>query len=373
MHILREYVDRIEGLSGFASEVASNPLSQGVALDINPIWLYAYRLHCAGLIPRFLDGLWPEFGMASHLVEMLMARQAFDEDAIDFDWVDKTGWVREHTQYLRENHGHSLPDYLYTFIVKVITKPISRDRFKERDQLLYLTTRQTFFTMVETRPLGALALSPGDGCNAAGIPGTIGGFLRDLNTGTIYASTCGHVVSSGVNVTDASGKQIGICRHSKAPHILSSNQYCRSGDPGTNKLDFALMDCGKTAGKNTVSGKAAQIVPHQTIILRGAASKVNAFEVGAHMITYCPGTSNTCFEKMFEVRPRASSGLLNARVHAAITPLPTQGDSGGWVETSSKEWCGVLIAADHLMGYALEADDIVAQADVAFGTQLQLT
>jgi hypothetical protein len=75
---------------------------------------------------------------------------------------------------------------------------------------------------------------------------------------------------------------------------------------------------------------------------------------------------------MFEVRPRASSGLLNARVHAAITTIPTQGDSGGWVETSSKEWCGVLVAADHLMGYALEANDTVAEADVEFGTQLDL-
>ena len=163
MHILREYVDRIEGLSGFASEVASNALTQGVALDINPIWLYAYRLHCAGLIPRFLHGPWPEFGMASHLVEMLMERQAFDEDAIDFDWMDKTGWVQEHTQYLREHHENSLPDYLLPFIVKVITKPMNRDQFREREQILYLTTRQAFFAIVETRPLGALALSPGDG------------------------------------------------------------------------------------------------------------------------------------------------------------------------------------------------------------------
>ena len=41
-------------------------------------------------------------------------------------------------------------------------------------------------------------------------------------------------------------------------------------------------------------------------------------------------------------------------------------------KTRSKEWCGVLVAADHLMGYALEAADTVTEADVAFGTQLQL-
>jgi hypothetical protein len=42
------------------------------------------------------------------------------------------------------------------------------------------------------------------------------------------------------------------------------------------------------------------------------------------------------------------------------------------LQTTSKEWCGILVAADHLMGYALEADDTIAQADIVFGTQLQL-
>lgn len=93
MHILREYVERIGGLQGFASEVASNPVSQGVALDINPIWLYAYRLHCAGLTPSHFHGPWPDFGMAWYLIEMLMAGQTFDGDEIDFNWVDKSGWV----------------------------------------------------------------------------------------------------------------------------------------------------------------------------------------------------------------------------------------------------------------------------------------
>jgi hypothetical protein len=42
------------------------------------------------------------------------------------------------------------------------------------------------------------------------------------------------------------------------------------------------------------------------------------------------------------------------------------------LQTTSKEWCGILVAADHLMGYALEADESIIQADQAFGTHAQL-
>ena len=336
MHILREYVDRIEGLRGFASEVASSPISQGVALDINPIWLYAYRLHNAGLAPLHFHGPWPDFGMAWYVIEMLMAGQSFDGDEIDFNWVDKMGWVQEYTERLRGNRNNSISESMYPFIVKAIAKPIDREQFKERELLLDLTTRQSFFSIVETRPLGALALSPGDGCLAGGIPGTIGGFLRDRNTGTTYAATCGHVVSAGTKVFDTSGSRIGVCRHSKAPHMLSTNNSCSPGDPGTNRLDLALIDYNNVAGKNTVSATANKIVPKQLIIFRGGKPQTHDFEVGGLMMTYCPGTSNTCFENLFEVRPRPNSGLLNARVHASFTPIPTQGDSGGWVRQDPK-------------------------------------
>ncbi|MGB2666635.1 MAG: hypothetical protein WAK48_21710 [Candidatus Acidiferrum sp.] len=49
-----------------------------------------------------------------------------------------------------------------------------------------------------------------------------------------------------------------------------------------------------------------------------------------------------------------------------------QGDSRGWLETAANEWCGVLVAVDNLMGYALEAEDTLVQANKVFGTKLQL-
>jgi hypothetical protein len=33
MHVLRQYVDRVEGLMAFAEAAASNPVAQGIVLD----------------------------------------------------------------------------------------------------------------------------------------------------------------------------------------------------------------------------------------------------------------------------------------------------------------------------------------------------
>jgi hypothetical protein len=107
--------------------------------------------------------------------------------------------------------------------------------------------------------------------------------------------------------------------------------------------------------------------------MRGGVTNVNTFEVGGLAMIYCPGNSNVCFENLFEVRPRSSGGILNPRLRTALATVPTQGDSGAWLETTSaSEWCGVLVAADTLMGYALEADDVISEANMAFGMQLQL-
>jgi len=373
MHILRQYVEQIEGLTGFVFEASSTSMTQGIALDINPIWLYAYRLYQAGLRPSwFFHGPWPELESGWRFVDSLMANQTYDNEAIDFTWIDKSGFVQELTYRLSGERDNPVPDSSLPFLVKVVTRPFLSDEIDARERLRFLTTHQRFFAILETRPLGTLAVAPGDGCIAGGNPGTLGGFLRDQNTGLIYAATCGHVAPAGVNVATTAGINLGPCTHSHAPHVLAAGQNCRPGCVGSNLLDLALIQTNGSHCANTATGVATQIVPHQPISLNGAASGQNTFEVGALMITYCPGASNICFENMFEVRPQVSGGLLNPRIRAALTSLPTQGDSGGWLQTTSKEWCGVLVAADHLMGYALEADGSIIQADLAFGTQLQL-
>lgn len=370
MHVLRPYVNSIEGLAGFVEEVAGNVVTQGVVLDVNPIWLAAYRMARAGLRPEAFDMhwmLWPAL-----LVEDLLLSETIERDTTDFKWSDKSGRVENLTRNLLENFHKTLPASALPFLVKVIARPVGTDLAAARAELVELTAAQNFFALVETRPMGRLAVAPGDVCAAGGSTGTIGGFLRNQNGTTIYAATCGHVVSKHTNVT-ASGGSLGTCSHSHAPKQLATGQSCTPSCLSANKLDLALIDIGNASVSNTVTGIAAQIASRQSIVLRGGVTNVNIFEVGGLAVTYCPGNSNVCFENLFEVRPRSTGGILNPRIRTALATVPTQGDSGAWLETTSaSEWCGVLVAADTLMGYALEAADVIAEANAHFGMQLQL-
>lgn len=370
MHALRPFINTIEGLTGFVELVASNAAAQGIVLDINPIWLAAYRVARAGLRAEVFDIFWPHW--PGWIIEELLPSETVEGDAIDFSWTDKAGRVENLTRNLLDNFQKPMPASALPFLVKVIAKPVGSDLAEARAQLVTLTAAQSFFALVETRPLGRLAVAPGDACVAGAGSGTIGGFLRNQNGSGIYAATCGHVVSKGSSVS-VSGAHVGVCSHSHAPNQLGAGQLCTPSCPSANKLDLALIDIGSATVSNTVTGIAAQIASRQSIVMRGGVTSVNTFEVGGVVITYCPGNSNVCFENLFEVRPRSSGGILNPRIRTAFATVPTQGDSGAWLETTSAtEWCGVLVAADTLMGYALEADDVVAEANSAFGMQLQV-
>lgn len=370
MHVLRNYVDTLEGLTEFAAAAARNPVAQGIVLDVNPIWLSAYRMQRAGLRSHAFDLRW--YGWWSILLDEFHNLEAVEGDAIDFTWTDKSGMVESITRHLLQSSQEYPSSASIPFIIKVVARPVGAELFETRSQLVNLVTSQRFFALVETRPLGTLAAAPGDSCLAGGVPGTIGGFLRDGNNVDIYAATCGHVATKHASVTVASAR-LGTCSDSHPPTQLPPGQYCAPACSNSNKLDLALIDVGNASVANVVIGIASQIVSRQSIILRGGVSGVNTFEVGGLVLTYCPGNSNVCFENMFEVRPRLAGGILNPRIRTALATVPTQGDSGGWLETTSaSEWCGVLVATDTLMGYALEADDTIREANTAFNMNLRV-
>ena len=362
MHVLRRYVGEIQGLAEFLEAAARNPVTQGVLLDVNPIWFTAYCAARSGLRPGWL--LWDAWFWGFPRIEAVAG------DAIDFGWIDMTGWVDEWTHRIVGDSKKHIQKRDQPFLVKAIARPVGSDQFGAREELVALVTAQSFLAVVETRPLGRLAVSSGESCLAAGVRGTVGGFLRDQKSGKGYAATCGHVAQQGATVS-VSGTIVGQCSFSKPPIQLASGQLCTPGCQHNNRLDFALIDTGNAIVANTVQGVAAQIASRQGIFLR-VGTGVQNYEVGGLMMTYCPGNSNVCFENMFEVRPRNSGGILHPGVQVLLATVPTQGDSGAWIETTSSEWCGVLVAADGLMGYALEADDTVNEADKAFGTKLQL-
>jgi hypothetical protein len=363
MHVLQQYVERFEGLSSFVKSAAENPLTQAIILDINPIWLRSYDLFHAGLDPRFYEsGPFP--GGRWWQDEALMLRT----DAVDLSWTNSPEWVR---YYCRELFGKDIPETLLPFLVKVVVRPIAGpDDLERRYSMARHILSQPLPALIETRPAGNLCLAPGDSIRTgAAKSGTIGGFLKD-DKSNIYAATCGHVVNAGDTVT-INGKSIGKCSFSFAPVSMQPGQICVQYCAHANNFDMALIGVNAPqAVSNTVTGIARQIWCRQSIACR--TSKVSAYEVGGLALTYSVGNSNVCFENIFEVRPVLNRNL-NPKVAFAAVSVPVPGDSGAWVETASgSDWCGVLVAADGIMGYALCADSMLAEAQKRFGIDLQL-
>src|SRR5436309_5475165 len=107
MHLLRPYVNRIEGLTAFLEAAAGNAVTQGVVLDVNPIWLAAYRMARTGLRPDAFDmhwSLWPVL-----LMEELFLSETIEGDAIDFNWTDKAGLAENLTRNLMEDFHKPIP------------------------------------------------------------------------------------------------------------------------------------------------------------------------------------------------------------------------------------------------------------------------
>jgi hypothetical protein len=359
MHLLRDKAREIDGLESFIDSVSISPSTQGVVVDLNPLWFYAYRISQAGLNPNNFD-IAPSLQLES-ASQLIQGRDSF----IDLNWKDPLV-----DKFCQNTFGRNFgPNNC--FLVKVVAFPvIYPERLEERRALVAAVQTAPFPAIVETRPPATLVISSGDLCvTGSGSRGTVGGFLKDTKTSNVYAATCGHVVASGP--VTVNGQVIGKCTHAWAPTRLATGQVCDSTGSGVNRLDLALIDVTGTSVTNSMSAVAQTVNPHELINVAGAVTGVASYEVGGACMIYQIG--GICFGNLFEVRPPPPGGILGPRFSALVATVPQPGDSGAWVQRKgTSDWCGVVVASDHLMGYALEADTVISQANGAFGMNLHL-
>lgn len=365
MHYLRTRVEQIEGLNGFIDSVCKNRITQAVVLDVNPIWLAAYQLSQAGIDPHILGRYWPPDLPYGHSPLDWLQSVAGSIGYMDLNWN------HEVVSYLtRRVFGRDLKAY-EQFLVKAVAFPtLSPELARERAALIEIVHAAPFPAIVETRTPAALVVSCGDQCiSGTGNRGTIGGFLKDSLSGTIFAATCGHVVSSGlVTVKSAS---IGLCSKSHAPSAVGATHLCHPKGAGLTRLDLALIDIGSASVTNTLSTIAPFVYSGEDVTAIGAVTGMVSYQVGGVSLVHKIGTH--CFANLFEIRPPAGSGVISLRAKALVATVPQPGDSGAWIQpTGSKEWCGMVVAADHLMGYALEADTIISEGNSVFKMNLDL-
>lgn len=200
--------------------------------------------------------------------------------------------------------------------------------------------------------------------------GTLGGFLRDAATGTVYGVSCSHVAEPGdaVTIWDArTGKfePLGTCRFASS---FSPGAGCGSTcykDPHAISVDCSLIELDdprvatrRVKGIGDISDLLLATSIPRPVIVSGGSSGVANFEAtnfGLWNEFALPNGSCQCFSDLFELAP-PPSGILAPKFAAFFSSMVKNGDSGAWVlsdrDDGSYNLCGTVLGGNGTRGYA---------------------
>ena len=352
------------GLDRIADYVLEREEIHGIQIDVNPFWTYLYQRY------RFESNMPENLFVAYHRYSGSLFDQRFNEfppleaipGPVNIYW-QPAYW----SDYFKHHH----------LIVKILlrpgSKPLELPNFNtqlEIQQVQAAIPRMAVHAKQLVRPLEG-GVSTGHATNS---PGTLGGILRDKG-GNKYGVTCGHVfadagllVDQPSQVDDPAASVIGNCLYSKIP-LSTSGQLCnpRNRDIMLNDMDLALVELNQsiTASTSIINighlhglTPAANLTPRLLVEMQGRTSGHRSLELGGigfvQEIIDAQGNP-CCFENLIQVKHTSFAKLLFGR--------PVQGgDSGSWLVTQGShgnEWCGMIISADRLAGYALMSEDII--------------
>jgi hypothetical protein len=367
MHILHEEIERNEYLAGAISELTErtsrNGAKQGLIIDINPIWRLAQRLDAAGLDPEFLENRPFYFPMPWPLQYLLGQDSGGPRPNLE-----RRYYFLE--QILSRGSPIERLSEFQPFILRLIAKPepndpkLEDDYEADRRDLVGAAQKSRILTVVETHPLPQLLLAPGSRLTAGtGQAGTVGGYLRDRNTGRQFAATCGHVFPTGNKASN--GWNI---IHLAQPNPSPPHTHCTANCAHITDIDLALLN-GPEIASNVASSIAGSVWNGQLLEMDGATSGQRTYVVGGAVVEHEIG--GACWRKLIQVHAPVA-GILPPAAQVALTPPPKAGDSGAWLRRNTTEWAGMVVASSALFGYALCSDVLVSEANQRFHLDLEV-
>jgi len=328
----------------------------GLRLSFDPLWIAVVR-RWAG----------PYFGYPSAWWDIF--------DGIrPFDWFERISkqheWAFDGWRRLRKSQGQS------TGAMPIQFRIYYRSDEARRGSGEIPPTFLQFQVVADVRPPAiaiAISLNPRDqvGQQSPATNGTLGGFLRDPNTGSDYAITCSHVCGTKGNSLYHPGPAktkhhsvIGTVIHSVLPGLNSGARCGYAVWPSPNTLDLsasAVATAVSVSNHFPVLGKPVLISPINSIMkadpvmIYGERSGRIDAEIAMYSIYDEIDVGGTrCFSDIFTLTyPRPY--YLNADIIKA-------GDSGGWVLADRQgitAWDGMVFASDGATAYACYAENII--------------
>ena len=353
MHILhlaiQEDGDLRSAIGGVNDRVSQSPAKLGLILDLNPYWALAHRISSLGLdYDSWQYGalLWP------FSLEGSLGPQRLSDLRREYPYVEPLT-VRA--------FGRPFSRFSPYLLRIVADRRVVTENPDLHTSLKTAAREAPLPTIVEVAEPPRLLAKATDALTCpGGATGTLGGFLRDANDGSVYGVTCGHVVPSGT-VQTASGA-LGHCAHAIPPALLGPHGSCHTTATVTT-ADLALLSFPAPVLPSAQSSVAPIISNGDTVVMDGRNGKVT-YMVGGAVVNHYIG--NACWDKLFQIHAPVPPGIIPVGVHVALTPPPTAGDSGAWLYRGFNEWAAMVVAADALHGFALAATTVVGEANAAF-------
>ena len=368
MHFLQVELEENDGLRqivyGLSQRSGEIKGKMGLILDLNPFWYEAIRLRETGLDPNSMLRFFPDIIPAAWAPLLFHFQSTYRLDTDPPDLLSRFSIVEMLNEHLT---GRNHDDRFQPFILRLIARP--NIRTEDRAQLLNMAAEMQILTLVQSHDVPELVGAPGSQLMSAGIQGTLGGYLRDGKSKSVFAVSCGHAVSGQGGQVQIAGKSTETVVHVHQPTPLPTNVSCHAACGSVTDLDLALISTNNIVENNVVSSVAKVVGNGQLVEMEGASSGVVKYEIGGIVIDYEIGGS--CWKKLIQFHAPIS-GILPAAVKIATTTLPRSGDSGAWLVRNGNEWAGMVVAANALHGFALPATHLLNQADAEFGANLVL-
>ena len=373
MHFLHRELERNEALGsivyGLSEETAQNESKIGLILDLNPFWHLAVRLYHAGLDPDIAlhRSSFPPFFPLHSFWSSSLANLIGPDGGEQLPALHhRFDFVQDMIESLRKRWID--PDF-QPLLLRIIVRPNSD--LEALETLRSVARAVPIMTVVQTQGLPRLVVAPGSRVTpspSTGSYGTLGGYLRNQKNSTIFAVTCGHVMSTASAALDPSGQPIGNPTHVKSPVLLPSGTVCHANCGSVTELDVALIDTNVPA-TNKASSIANIVGNGQIVEMNGATSGLKKYEIGGAVVDY--DIAGACWKNLIQIHVPLA-GILPGFIQFARTKPPQPGDSGAWIIRNNTEWVGMVVASSELFGFALSASDIVRRCDSGFLTSLAL-
>lgn len=374
---LRAYFDASEAMTQLARGASEIPIVHGFTLDVDPVWMLLYDLE-DDVVPES-ERYWYEYLLTRRpLHDWLAGPSTFPNWPIQLPYQG----YRRRDLNRKVSLWNAIPGpvrngpVMMTIVYGPLRTPVKGTRAAEEGsgdiaalrQLTALVNRSPAAARIEERPRARLAFATGDEITtSAGETGTYGGTLTDQYNKK-YGMTCAHVAKTGDDIFDVSGQRIGTARHHTKLHALPAQTVCDPvalpmpnpypGNSGSvNMFDFSLIELTAAPAASSLGGVAASLTTGQNVTLRGKSGAYKC-KLGSLAISYAftDGSSTYCFRDQIELKPQPVIPIGGALGHL-VTPMPTQGDSGGWVLTDDATplWAGVFFGEDGSRGYCSRA------------------